>query len=76
STHDLALAGEPRLAGLADLAHFSEHFVEGEAGPEMGFDYVLRPGLATTTNALRLMALVGLPADDAPARPGAMNRLS
>lgn len=64
STHDLALADEPRLAPLAELAHFSEHFVDGPAGPEMRFDYVLRPGLATTTNALRLMALVGLPAGD------------
>ena len=26
----------------------------------MTFDYKLRPGIATSTNALRLMALVGL----------------
>jgi hypothetical protein len=64
STHDLALASEPRLAGLAELAHFNEHFVSGPSGPEMRFDYLLRPGLATSTNALRLMAMVGLPALD------------
>lgn len=64
STHDLALADAPLLADRARLAHFSEHFVDGHEGPEMRFDYVLRPGLATTTNALRLMALVGLPAED------------
>jgi hypothetical protein len=26
----------------------------------MTFDYLLRPGLATSTNALKLLALVGL----------------
>jgi hypothetical protein len=29
-------------------------------GPVMRFDYVLRPGIATSTNALRLMEAVGL----------------
>ena len=33
----------------------------------MVFDRVLRPGVATTTNALRLMELIGL--DLAPANP-------
>lgn len=61
STHDLALAADPALAEAARLAHFSEQFVAGPEGDEMRFDYKLRPGLATTTNALRLMALVGLP---------------
>jgi hypothetical protein len=27
---------------------------------EMGFDYRLRPGLATSRNALRLMKLIGI----------------
>jgi len=31
----------------------------------MSFDYRLRPGVATTTNALRLMRLVGLDLDPA-----------
>lgn len=64
STHDLALADGTELA--AQLAHFSEQFVDGPGGAEMRFDYTLRPGLATTTNALRLMALVGLPVALAP----------
>jgi hypothetical protein len=60
STHDLALP-EGELGALAQLAHFSEQFADGPDGPEMRFDYRLRPGLATSTNALKLMALVGLP---------------
>lgn len=66
STHDLALADEPALLEATRLAHFSEQFSDGPAGPEMRFDYLLRPGLAATTNALRLMELVGLPASDEP----------
>jgi DNA mismatch repair ATPase MutS len=31
----------------------------------MSFDYRLRPGVATTTNALRLMRLIGLELEDA-----------
>ncbi len=36
----------------------------------MHFDYRVHPGIATSTNALRLMQIVGLdlPPDDAPAR--------
>jgi DNA mismatch repair ATPase MutS len=34
----------------------------------MSFDYRLRQGIATSTNALKLMELVGLPVDvDTPA---------
>jgi DNA mismatch repair ATPase MutS len=61
STHDLALAEGSELAPLARLAHFSEQFDDGPDGPTMRFDYTLRPGLATSANALRLMAMVGLP---------------
>jgi hypothetical protein len=70
STHDLALADGADLANLAHLAHFSEHFVNGPLGAEMRFDYQLRPGLAVTTNALKLMEIVGLPVTPAP-RPKA-----
>ncbi|MBC8163184.1 MAG: DNA mismatch repair protein MutS [Roseiflexaceae bacterium] len=61
STHDLALADTPALADDSVLVHFQEHFSRDEAGPAMTFDYHLRPGLAQTTNALRLMELLGLP---------------
>ena len=57
TTHDLALAGEEPLASAAILAHFSEQV---HADGTMTFDYRLRPGLATSTNALRLMQLIGI----------------
>jgi DNA mismatch repair ATPase MutS len=60
STHDLTLADAPELAPRARLAHFTETIEEGPGGPRMSFDYTLRPGLATSTNALRLMQIVGL----------------
>ena len=57
TTHDLALAGlADRLAPAAVNMHFEDQF----AGGEMTFDYRLRPGRATGTNALALMAAVGL----------------
>ncbi|HEV2404087.1 MAG TPA: MutS family DNA mismatch repair protein [Ktedonobacterales bacterium] len=61
STHDLQLAQAPEIAGVAREAHFTETFHRGEDGPVMRFDYHLRPGIATTTNALKLMEIVGLP---------------
>jgi len=66
STHDLALADEGGLQDSAVLAHFTEQVDGAEAGAGLRFDYRLRPGLAPTTNALRLMALVGLPTGDPP----------
>ncbi len=60
STHDLNLADAPEVAAAAVLVHFTESFARGPDGPTMTFDYRLRPGIATTTNALKLMELVGL----------------
>lgn len=60
STHDLHLADTPAMAEAARPVHFTEHFVDGPDGPAMTFDYRLRPGVATSTNALRLMAIIGL----------------
>ena len=61
STHDLALAETPELRPHLVPVHFRETLHEGEPGtPAMTFDYRLRPGLATTTNALELLRLVGL----------------
>jgi predicted ATPase len=57
TTHDLALAGEEPLASAASLAHFTEQV---HADGTMTFDYRLRPGLATSTNAIRLMQLIGI----------------
>lgn len=65
STHDLALADDPRLALSAETVHFTDTVGEGPDAPPMSFDYKLRPGVATTTNALRLMRLIGLDLEDA-----------
>ena len=56
TTHDLALA---RIAETMDGAinvHFEDHLENGE----IRFDYRLRPGVVTRSNALELMRAVGL----------------
>jgi hypothetical protein len=60
TTHDLELADEPALAAAARPVHFREHVAREAGRTVMTFDYVLRPGVATSTNALRLMEIVGL----------------
>jgi hypothetical protein len=60
STHDLTLADTPEITAAARQVHFTEAFTRGPDGPAMSFDYTLRPGLATSTNALKLMEIVGL----------------
>ncbi|NJM05678.1 hypothetical protein HC891_05035 [Candidatus Gracilibacteria bacterium] len=60
STHDLELASTPELAEATVAVHFAEDFRRTPAGPEMRFDYKLRPGIATSTNALKLMEIIGL----------------
>lgn len=62
STHDLTLAQAPDLTPLSQPAHFTERFTRDANGPTMTFDYILRPGIATSVNALKLMEIVGLPA--------------
>jgi predicted ATPase len=57
TTHDLALAHiEEELGGRASNAHFDDRIVNGE----MIFDYHLRDGIVTHSNALALMRSVGL----------------
>ena len=60
TTHDLELGEQPELTPSADPVHFSEHVDAADDGVAMSFDYTLRPGVATSTNALRLMRAVGL----------------
>jgi DNA mismatch repair ATPase MutS len=60
STHDLDLAVAPELAAAAQAVHFRETIIETPTGRKMTFDYHMRPGLATTTNALVLLEMVGL----------------
>ncbi len=59
SSHDLSLVHESDLEPIAVAVHFAESFSRGANGPDMTFDYRLRPGLATSTNALALMELLG-----------------
>ncbi len=60
TSHDLTLADEPDLLERKQAFHFRERVEPGEHGATLSFDYVLRPGLATTRNALRLLEAVGL----------------
>ena len=59
TTHDLALHEDPTLDPTSRKVHFREKV--GEEGDQvLTFDYVLRPGLATSRNALKLLRIVGL----------------
>jgi len=60
STHDLQLAEVEELKPAIVPVHFRETLHPG-SDPPMTFDYKLRPGVATTTNALKLMEMIGLP---------------
>jgi DNA mismatch repair ATPase MutS len=63
TTHDLELHRDPEVEAAADLVHFRESLDEARDG--LSFDYRLRPGLATTRNALLLAERVGLTDPDA-----------
>ena len=60
STHDLTLADAPDLAAAAQAIHLTETVADGPDGTRMTFDYRVRSGIARSTNALRLLDLVGL----------------
>ena len=65
TTHDLALAEiADGLAPAGRNVHFDDHLVDGE----MHFDYRLKPGPVTRSNALAIMRAVGL---DVPETDGA-----
>ena len=70
STHDLALSAlEGEVPGRVKNVHFREQVETLPDGSEtMTFDYLLRPGVVTSSNALRLMRMVGsdiaVPAED------------
>ncbi len=59
TTHDLELVDLAHDLKLLHNFHFREHISAGK----MTFDYLLRPGPCPTTNALRIMALEGLPVE-------------
>ncbi len=67
STHDLELIDPPDLRAISVSVHFTEEVSRAPDGtPTIHFDYLLRPGLATSTNALTLLEVVGL----RPPEPG------
>ena len=71
STHDLELvklADQEPSGGALDRSRaniLNYHFREEVIAERMVFDFRLRPGPCPTTNALRIMALEGLPVDQA-----------
>ncbi len=60
STHDLQLVDDPELSAVSRHVHFREEFSRAHGAASMTFDYRLRPGKATSSNALKLLELVGL----------------
>src|SRR5699024_8587147 len=68
SSHDLELITGNTLEDAAIQVHFAEVFARGPEGPSMSFDYRLRSGPATTSNALALMELLGFELGEEPAQ--------
>lgn len=61
STHDLELADDAELQAVAETVHFRETIrPDAEGKDQMTFDYQMRNGVSPTTNALRLLEMVGL----------------
>jgi DNA mismatch repair ATPase MutS len=64
STHDLELADDTELQAVATTVHFRETIrPDAEGHDQMTFDYQIRDGVSPTTNALRLLEMVGLGED-------------
>jgi DNA mismatch repair ATPase MutS len=60
TTHDLALTGiADALTPSAVNIHFEDHF----EGNDIHFDYRIKPGAVTRSNAIALMRAVGLEVD-------------
>jgi len=57
STHDLALT---EIAGLDGLAGTNVHMSARPGNDPMDFDYLLKPGVTTETNALAITAMMGV----------------
>ena len=61
TTHDLSLAENAALKRCVPGGAFHRGFRGGtRRRGHMRFDYRMRPGLATTTNALKLLQIIGL----------------
>ncbi len=60
STHDLALTQAPELQEALRNVHLTESVSREDGRMTLSFDYKLREGVASSTNALKLMEIVGL----------------
>jgi predicted ATPase len=60
STHDLDLAAQPEILAVSQVVHFREYFETVDGLEQMRFDFKMRPGPTPTTNALKLLKMVGL----------------
>jgi len=60
TSHDLSLATAEPIQSAARCVSFSDSIDRTSGTPVLHFDYRLREGLATSTNALALLDLVGL----------------
>jgi ABC-type multidrug transport system fused ATPase/permease subunit len=60
STHDLELAASPSIVDSCQTVHFRETIAGNGPAQQMTFDHKMRPGVTPTTNALKLLELVGL----------------
>ncbi len=60
TTHDLELAACDELASACQSVHFTEGVEHHGEGIRLTFDYLLKPGVATSRNALKLLKMVGL----------------
>lgn len=60
TSHDLSLASAEPIQSAARCVSFADSIDRTSGTPVLHFDYRLRQGLATSTNALALLDLVGL----------------
>lgn len=60
STHDLDLATVEEVRRVSQIVHFREYFDTVDGQEVMRFDYKMRPGPTPTTNAMKLLKMVGL----------------
>jgi hypothetical protein len=72
TTHDLTLADTDELGDRSIDVHFREDVRTVDGRRTLSFDYLLRPGPATSRNALLLLDIVGLgsPGTDSAIGPG------
>lgn len=63
TTHDLALT---KLASSPGVPAANVHFADQLGASGLQFDYRLRPGVVSRSNALELMRMVGLTVPDSP----------